>query len=61
MKKKIAMSCIALLCASTVLSACASGGNSSESKNGKVKVRFASWDVAKQQTTGLAGGTDYIY
>mgnify|MGYP003081827948 FL=1 len=47
MKKKIAMSCIALLCASTVLSACASGGNSSESKNGKVKVRFASWDVAE--------------
>ena len=35
MKKKIAMSCIALMCASTVLSACASGGNSSESKNGK--------------------------
>ena len=47
MKKKIAMSCIALMCASTVLSACASGGNSSESKNGKVKVRFASWDVAE--------------
>ena len=47
MKKKIAISCIALLCASTVLSACASGGNSSEPKNGKVKVRFASWDVAE--------------
>lgn len=47
MKKKIAISCIALMCASMVLSACASGGNSSEPKNGKVKVRFASWDVAE--------------
>ena len=47
MKKKIAISCIALMCASTVLSACASGDNSSESKSGKVKVRFASWDVAE--------------
>ena len=47
MKKKIAISCIALMCASMVLSACASGGNSSEPKNGKVKVDRKSGSAGK--------------
>ena len=51
MKKKIAMSCMSLICAAAVLSACAAGGSQNgsggESKGDKVKVRFASWDVAE--------------
>lgn len=46
MKRKLAVFCIMMLSATTILSGC--GGSSDDSSSGgKTKIRFATWDVAE--------------
>lgn len=49
MKRKVALGCVLMLSAMTVLSGCGGGGDSESgsSEGGKTKIRFASWDVAE--------------
>lgn len=49
MKRKVALGCVLILSAMTVLSGCGGGGDSESgsSEGGKTKIRFASWDVAE--------------
>lgn len=48
MKKRVALGCIAVLSSMAVLSGCGGGGGKEEADDsGKIKLRFASWDVAE--------------
>lgn len=48
MKRKVALGCVLMLSAITVLSGCGGGdGKETTTKDGKIKIRFASWDVAE--------------
>lgn len=49
MKRKVALGCVFMLSAITVLSGCGGGGGdkAETTKDGKTKIRFASWDVAE--------------
>lgn len=49
MKRKVALGCVLMLSAMTVITGCGGSGGDKESadKGGKTKIRFASWDVAE--------------
>lgn len=47
MKKKVALGCVLMLSAITVLSGCGGGDKEETTKDGKTRIRFASWDVAE--------------
>lgn len=49
MKRKVALGCVLMLSAMTVITGCGGSGGDKENadKGGKTKIRFASWDVAE--------------
>lgn len=47
MKRKVALGCVLMLSAMTVITGCGGNDKDSAEKGGKTKIRFASWDVAE--------------
>lgn len=47
MKKKLVAMLVLAMTGTMFLSACGSGGGSGKTSDGKVKIRFASWDEAE--------------